>query len=258
MKNNKGILKNILFCFLNLLLFMVVQMVVMSLFVMALPNAMPNMQIVAMAVFNLLYLACIFLIFRLKKKNIWQKLNVLKVPISSSVLAFFIGLLFSFGYDMGMAAFASPALQSSMEQQVEMGFGMGVPMAVLVMVLLQPVSEEVLFRGLIMKRLANNMPQPVALLISALLFGALHVVAGLYLVPITFLGGLLFGYIFYKSRSLVGAILAHAGANASGILEKFLPNAKGGNVIVCVLSLAICAVMLYAFSRNFKGESQKG
>jgi len=75
-------------------------------------------------------------------------------------------------------------------------------------VLLAPVLEEILFRGVILSGLLNRYRAGTAIGLSALLFGLAH------LNPLQFLGGLLlgvlFGWIYYHTRSLLLVIALHA------------------------------------------------
>lgn len=74
--------------------------------------------------------------------------------------------------------------------------------------LVAPVLEEVLYRGLLQKYLyKTNMPF-VAILIGALLFSFSHF--DMDKVFITFFPGLLYGFVYYKSDSLIIPILCHS------------------------------------------------
>lgn len=86
--------------------------------------------------------------------------------------------------------------------------------------LLAPLVEETIFRGLLLRALLRRMQAPAAVLLSALLFGAVHIpdnlsaAAGL---P-AFTGlGILLGAIAVSTGSLAGPIFLHAGFNLATV-----------------------------------------
>ncbi len=81
--------------------------------------------------------------------------------------------------------------------------------------IVNPVAEEILFRGLFQSRLATLTGFPVALVIVAFAFGFHHVFAGFgvrFLLWAT-LGGLLFGAVAEQFSSVVPAIVLHSAAD---------------------------------------------
>ncbi len=92
------------------------------------------------------------------------------------------------------------------------------PAALIVMtVILAPILEEVLFRGIILKGLINNGTQPItAIIISAVIFGVVH------FNPWQFAGalllGLVLGLVYYRTNSLLVPILLHAFNNLTSAL----------------------------------------
>jgi len=82
--------------------------------------------------------------------------------------------------------------------------------------LIAPIFEEVIFRGIILGGLKKNYSIIAALMISALLFSISHFTL-VQLVP-TFIAGLYFGYIYYKSDSLILSMFAHFSYNLLPII----------------------------------------
>ena len=79
--------------------------------------------------------------------------------------------------------------------------------AILSVVVFAPILEEILFRGLIFESCRERFGGGAAVLISALLFGLVHGV------PVqiinAFVVGLIFGYIYLRTGSLLSVILLH-------------------------------------------------
>jgi membrane protease YdiL (CAAX protease family) len=78
-------------------------------------------------------------------------------------------------------------------------------------VVLAPVCEEILFRGLLFQGLRRRFPFWPAALLSSALFAVAHV--DVLRMPGTFVGGLLLAAIVERRRSLLSSIAAHVVVN---------------------------------------------
>ena len=111
-----------------------------------------------------------------------------------------------------------------------------------------PIAEEMIFRGLIFRRLLDEMRLGWAIGISAFLFGAYHgnVLQFLYAGVL----GACFAYCYYRLGSLWAPILLHIGANswsviltslsdkaASAQLGYFMLLAMGVEVVILIFSV---------------------
>lgn len=101
--------------------------------------------------------------------------------------------------------------------------------SILTVVLIAPVTEELLFRGIILKGFLNRYRPMTAILVSSLLFALMH------LNPYQFFGAFVMGvtlaWIFLRTGSLWPCIIGHAIFNSHGmIISKLLPfNIPGYN-----------------------------
>ncbi|MDR0976736.1 MAG: CPBP family intramembrane metalloprotease [Prevotellaceae bacterium] len=81
------------------------------------------------------------------------------------------------------------------------------PLGIALIAVIGPVIEELVFRGVITKQLlARYRPWP-AILASAAIFGLIHINPAQ--IPVAFALGILFGWLYYRSRSVVPGILMH-------------------------------------------------
>lgn len=90
-------------------------------------------------------------------------------------------------------------------------------MSLMVMAVLAGVSEELFFRGLLLRfgtRITNNLV--LGILISSLLFAMMH--TNIYGLPSIFMAGILLGTFYYLTGSLWCNILAHIVYNGSQVL----------------------------------------
>ena len=90
--------------------------------------------------------------------------------------------------------------------------------------LLVPLAEELVFRGTILRSLLKWNSRPwVAILISAVLFSAAHMNPAQ--IPHTLLIGLLLGWLYYRTDSIVPGVVFHWVNNTVAyVLYNFYPN----------------------------------
>lgn len=93
--------------------------------------------------------------------------------------------------------------------------------------LLGPLAEEVMFRGLLMRWMAERRSDRFALIASAAVFASFHILgvsieeplqAALLVVPQAFVLGLIVGRLAQRSGRLGSAVFTHAGFNLVGAL----------------------------------------
>ncbi len=107
------------------------------------------------------------------------------------------------------------------------------PLGYVAIGILAPLAEEMVFRGAILRKLLSMMPTSrhwVAIAISALLFGIVHfnLPQGIH----AFLIGLLLGWMYYRTRSIIPGIVFHWINNTiSYILVNLMPQCADGNLI---------------------------
>ena len=87
---------------------------------------------------------------------------------------------------------------------------------VLVAVILGPLTEELLFRGIIYSRVERNYGFWPGLIVSTLLFGALHGNFSQFIYAA--LLGVLFTYAYHISGSLILSVVMHMVANAASLV----------------------------------------
>lgn len=89
--------------------------------------------------------------------------------------------------------------------------------AILMTVVLAPIMEETLFRGLIQGAITERDGATRGILLSALLFGVIHFIP--QQVINAFLVGIILGYIYFRTRSLITVMLLHALNNGVAYLS---------------------------------------
>lgn len=122
--------------------------------------------------------------------------------------------------------------------------------------LLAPMVEELLFRGLVYKRLKMYYDVTVAAYISALIFGISHMnlLQGIY----GFIMGMFFAYIYEKYGNIYNVIVMHMAVNVTSVIMGINPISKSidsfivTRIIVAVAMIAVFVVMIIKISNNNK------
>ena len=98
-------------------------------------------------------------------------------------------------------------------------------MGYIAVMLAAPIAEELAFRGVILKKLKDSFGLVGCVIISALLFGIMHLnpMQSIYVLPM----GAMFAFVAYKYDSVIPAIVAHILNNCIGII---LPMIIGRNL----------------------------
>ncbi len=126
-------------------------------------------------------------------------------------------------------------LQMEMPEQMMKMFEevMKKPIGYVVIGILAPFAEEVVFRGAILRKILGMMDEKrhwVAIAISALVFGLVHlnIPQGIH----AFLIGLLLGWMYYRTRSILPGILFHWVNNSVAfIMFHIMPQMADGKLI---------------------------
>lgn len=116
--------------------------------------------------------------------------------------------------------------------------------------LLQPIAEEMLFRGVVLGCLLKGKTNPwIAIGISTFIFSIIHLNLTQMISAAIF--GMIAGWLFYKTRSLWPSIIIHTTNNLSCCIWSFTSLStisygmtKGQLLIIHILLVIICIVVL--------------
>ncbi len=148
-----------------------------------------------------------------------------------------------------MIAIISPATMENYNEMMETALGGSQMLALVAAVILAPVNEECIMRGLILKNLQRFFSTPVVVIVQAVLFGIFHAnwVQGIYVIPI----GAALGYVAVRSRSVIPCIFMHLFYNSLSFAAAMLPGfCQTGAFAVAVVVVSAGAVW-------FMGRSER-
>ena len=111
------------------------------------------------------------------------------------------------------------ALQESLHAMLRTRSPVTLTLACSVALVAAPVTEEMLFRGFLLPALQRWLGRAMGIAVSAAFFAAAHV--DLYTLAPMFVLGVGLGYLYDRTRSLVGPVTVHVMYNAMVVLTVF-------------------------------------
>ena len=151
-------------------------------------------------------------------------------PLLYAVVSFVLGLL----PEAWMEDYAEAA--ASLNQK-------GV-LIIVATVLVAPLVEEIIFRGLILSRMTRVIPGWLAVLLSALLFGVCHGQA--VWMAYAFVLGVIFGFFALRAKSIWPSFCAHILFNGIGQIAVYLPETEEVGFLFLGVLVAASAVLCAA------------
>lgn len=175
------------------------------------------------------------------KERVLRLKPVILVSVASFGL-YYVSLLL-----LAVIAVISPETVERYNELMESALGGSELIAMLAAVILAPINEECIMRGLILKNLQKYFSVPAVVVIQAIIFGIFHMnwVQGIYVLPI----GAALGYVAIKSRSVLPSIYMHLFYNllsfVLGVLPEFCQS-----FLFCVIAIAVSAVVVRGMCRE--------
>ena len=123
------------------------------------------------------------------------------------------------------------------------------PMGFATLVVLGPVSEEIVFRGAILKALDKVVDRWVAIILSALLFAAVHFNPAQLIHA--FLMGMLLAWICIRLGSILPCIVIHIINNGMAfVFIKYYPEVSLTSTPLLVLSVVVIIISLWGIMKT--------
>jgi membrane protease YdiL (CAAX protease family) len=140
--------------------------------------------------------------------------------VAMSVTLLGIDLLLSEADNVFRALLPMPEWLANFVKDLLFAEGKLVP-RIFLLVIVAPLTEELLFRGIILRGLLSRHRPAVAVVLTALLFAALHLNPWQFISPLCL--GIAFGWFYFRSGSVGLCVLAHAFSNGLLIAFSLLP-----------------------------------
>lgn len=176
--------------------------------------------------------------------------SIINPKMLGGLILMMIGMQYISTYVIALLATINPGWYHTYEELLKsIGFEDVTLLLALYSVLIAPISEELIFRGVTMKYAIKALPFLWANILQAFLFGLFHanIIQGTY----AFVVGLFCGYVCYKGGSLYLSILFHMLFNLWGTFASNFLSYQGNSIPLHILifAAAVCAaaagVILY-------------
>lgn len=167
-----------------------------------------------------------------------------------------LGCAASHGLSILISLFNIDGLMGSYEEASAALYAAGVILVVIRTVILAPMVEELIFRGLIYNRIRGCLGFWPAALISAAIFGIYHLnlAQGIY----AFLFGLLFCLVYKRFENLWACIFMHAAANLLSVILEYTGASYGYIWIYVVVMIACLCLAGAVYFLVINKASKKG
>ena len=188
-------------------------------------------------------IACLIIIFSIFKKawkteNFW---STRKIGASSVVLCLILGAALNF-FTVGVLNL----MQIPETEALDFIFNENIIFQFLAIGLIGPALEEIIFRGIVQKRLLKMVKVRTAIFLQALVFGVIHfnITQGIY----AFFLGLIMGIIYLWFDSIWAVIAVHAAFNSTSVIVGYIAGDAGINsftlIVMTVTALAASVAVM--------------
>ncbi len=178
-------------------------------------------------------------------------------PASAYVLIFFMGAAGSVGVTCLTAMAHLAFLDSQYQRTAQVLYAAGFPVQLAVLGILIPVSEEMMFRGILFKRFRESQGFWYSAVCSSIFFALIHTNATQTVSA--FLLGLMLAYLYERFGSFKAPVLLHVTMNASSLVftELGIFQWLGTDPVrvagAAIGSAFICSVVFVAIQRMVGG-----
>lgn len=186
-------------------------------------------------------------LLRSKGKKLLKTCNFKKIPGKDYLINGILAIALTF-VTSGFILYVGKYFPSYNEVANTIGGSMDTIFGIITLVILVPIFEEILFRGLVFTELKSNMNIAAAVILQAFLFGLIHgnILQGIY----AFTLGVITALVVVWSKSIMSSITVHVFFNISGTLFApmvihYTSQYTALYMIVGTVITAICLLLLY-------------
>ncbi len=254
MKIFKSILFSILYTAIYFILQVVIQLVM--LFGWGYSFTMENLTL-TIIISSILSFFIYWGIVKLRKQNLASVCSFKRFDYSQIPVYLLFGFSLQYHFQGLIAVFKLEELFPEHTRRLKLIFEGGSPlMIILSVIILGPIIEEIIFRGLVINELKGKMPLIIVIIIQALIFGVIH---GNWLqIAYAAIIGILLGFVAIWTRSVWPSVLIHISMNGTPLLigsiwkeeqiDRFVSSNKIPVTITC--GVIVIAIMYFIYRKN--------
>ena len=181
-------------------------------------------QLVVIAVFIVVPFAWYFIVNRLGIRGILSRIKLVSQNIDKAflwgILAAIVIFFLIFAIEVVLISMGHEPEDLSNIPDIQRLFS---PVTLFFLVAIQPIGEEIFFRGFLFEKIEHFAGGMAAIFVTAFLFGIAHMSYGkIFPVVMPILMGVVLGFIVYKTKNLYSAIIAHVTFNVTSLTLAYL------------------------------------
>ncbi len=196
-----------------------------------------------------------WIVFLIRKKKFAREVGISSIPGQSVLPIILFGFCFNIFISIVMSIIPFP--QSWIDSYAANRSVIDTSLVSWILSIIgAPVVEEVVFRGLMYRRLKRGMPAVVAAVIASLAFGAVHgtLIWAIY----TFIFGMFCTWFYEKHQSLIANILFHMAFNSAGmVLSMIAIESEAMTWILLAISIVFGVIALICVANVAKEISER-
>lgn len=160
---------------------------------------------------DIIFVVVAIIMVKFLERDVKERLRFNKITLKTAISVVIIALVFNILFQSVQFLFPM-SMRAELFNQMdnELGDIVGV-IGFITTVIVAPLSEEVLFRGLILGELTKCFNVHIAIILQAVLFGVMH--GNIIWATIAFLSAVLYGYFVKKYKSIFTSVLGHMSVN---------------------------------------------
>ena len=174
-------------------------------------SIIPNDNLLSTLIADIMFVLVAMLLIKLSKQSIKARLKINKITLKTIVTVILIALALNFVFQSTQFLFPESMrgeLASEMDTDLS---GVKSFIGFITVVIIAPLTEEILFRGLILGELAKCFNMHIAIILQAVLFGVMH--GNIIWAVIAFLSAVLYGYFIRTSLNIFTPVAGHMSVN---------------------------------------------
>lgn len=190
-----------------------------------------------------------FFILRARGKNLLKICKPRKVKVKNIILI----ILIVVGYSLTLSAVSLYVVKyfpSYNDTAKTISSTMSSWIGIIAVVILAPIFEEIMFRGIILTEISDNLKIVPAVIIQAIIFGIYHmnIFQGLYASIL----GLVLGYVCVKTKTIASSITGHITFNICGtfVFPILLSYTSRYGIGYIILGIIILCVATFYFNKT--------
>lgn len=170
-----------------------------------------------------------------------------KVTTVKGIIIWISGSVFCFGCAVFLSelmGLLSPSAMDMFNDTMDLALGGNEIISFLTVVVLAPIAEELIFRGLILNTLKKRVPFIAVIVIQAICFGIYHgnIIQAVYVLP----AAIFLGIVAYKMGSVIPCMFIHALYNSMSYIANALPEEATTTVWIAVYTVLAGVILFVA------------